>query len=27
VVVKSLAALAREGRVVKEGAGLYRARD
>jgi hypothetical protein len=26
VVVKSLAALAREGRVVKQGTGLYRAR-
>jgi hypothetical protein len=26
VVVKSLAALAREGRIVKQGAGLYRAR-
>jgi hypothetical protein len=26
VVVKSLAALAKEGRVVKQGAGLYRAR-
>ena len=26
VVIKSLAALAKEGRVVKQGAGLYRAR-
>jgi hypothetical protein len=27
VVVKTLAALAKEGRVVKQGAGLYRAKD
>ena len=27
VVVKSLAALAKEGRVVKQGTGLYRARE